>query len=1011
MKQTQNALKFLLAQYRAIFKHAYVKGLSTAVLLTAGLAAGQAAQAADLTAGLDNGNNYYFQESGSNWEEVSNSGNGAYSATDGIVAGAIGGNGISGDDLSPEQGLTAVTGGDLVIDGVGGNKGSLAYISSGAAAGAWGLASSGNLRVYDNMITITGSGKVDKAGATDGTRGVVYGGRARAAAGFGEASQNQIIVKQITDGAVTASNGFIGGQAIGFTGALAHGNKVEITVALNTPQQLSLSGSQTVIGGSVQSVASGGSSGTGTYTATQNIVNLSNVSAAAASSQNLLILGAHFNLSKADDASTSLVAQGNQITLNGGAFTFADSTSGSIFGVANDKAAGNQSYQNLNFSQNTVKLTDAAFTIAESVVVAGASANSDGTSTVNNNTVELINAATTPTPSITDSKGLTVAGAIIEGSGSTATATGNTVTITDNENKANEAAKNSIHGGMVAGASINTAYQTDQTLKITATGNKVSIGSNTVLDLADGVGVAGAYIVFSGDKTQSLTATGNSVEISGEVSGDVKAVYLQQTNSFTTGDSAPTLSFLNNSVTLKTGSKVQSGSLVGGAGNNSVITIENGSTYIANNDVTSEWASDRIEVAGNVTVESGKNLQISGYYENGVTNNKFHENLTNIGSTAVIQNAGSIYLYGKAVVANGATLSATADGALITLNGASSDQTDMEDALNQADRVSGAGFATLNISKSQLQSYLSADKVLSNTSNDGIGRLNLTSGGALELADTTNIDLATSFNFNTTAQNGAIQVDVDSTGEKGSIIRGNELTISQKLAKNAVKTSELGSAATTYAGLDALGANGIKIEANTLNLGSNTLTSAQAAEITFADAKVKNEINFMVTSGKDGADGFVLADAMVKGDNYTITNSADSKNQYYTTDVLGNINGAVTISGSAAATKGELSIVNGDWQANDAITLAGSGALSVGGQSTDPGKLSDNNPSLPDATLKLTSALTIEDAASAATTVTVTGNTQSNQPYNYEHAQDTLGDDGLSFLDLTAGHRRHRGQS
>ena len=42
MKQTQNALKFLLAQYRAIFKHAYVKGLASAVLLTAGLAAGQA---------------------------------------------------------------------------------------------------------------------------------------------------------------------------------------------------------------------------------------------------------------------------------------------------------------------------------------------------------------------------------------------------------------------------------------------------------------------------------------------------------------------------------------------------------------------------------------------------------------------------------------------------------------------------------------------------------------------------------------------------------------------------------------------------------------------------------------------------------------------------------------------------------------------------------------------------------------------------------------------------------
>ena len=42
MKLSNNALNFLLAQYRAIFKRAYVKGLASAVILTAGLAAGQA---------------------------------------------------------------------------------------------------------------------------------------------------------------------------------------------------------------------------------------------------------------------------------------------------------------------------------------------------------------------------------------------------------------------------------------------------------------------------------------------------------------------------------------------------------------------------------------------------------------------------------------------------------------------------------------------------------------------------------------------------------------------------------------------------------------------------------------------------------------------------------------------------------------------------------------------------------------------------------------------------------
>ena len=50
MKISNNALNFLLAQYRAIFKRAYVKGIASAVLLTAGLAAGQAqAAASDFT--------------------------------------------------------------------------------------------------------------------------------------------------------------------------------------------------------------------------------------------------------------------------------------------------------------------------------------------------------------------------------------------------------------------------------------------------------------------------------------------------------------------------------------------------------------------------------------------------------------------------------------------------------------------------------------------------------------------------------------------------------------------------------------------------------------------------------------------------------------------------------------------------------------------------------------------------------------------------------------------------
>ena len=53
MKQTNNAIKFLMAQYRAIFNNAYFKGLASAALVTVAMAAGQAqAATSDLATAL-----------------------------------------------------------------------------------------------------------------------------------------------------------------------------------------------------------------------------------------------------------------------------------------------------------------------------------------------------------------------------------------------------------------------------------------------------------------------------------------------------------------------------------------------------------------------------------------------------------------------------------------------------------------------------------------------------------------------------------------------------------------------------------------------------------------------------------------------------------------------------------------------------------------------------------------------------------------------------------------------
>ena len=76
MKQTNNAIKFLMAQYRAIFKSAYFKGLTSALVLTAGLAAAGTVQAASEFP-INSGNmayEYTISSDGTTWVGASNSG-------------------------------------------------------------------------------------------------------------------------------------------------------------------------------------------------------------------------------------------------------------------------------------------------------------------------------------------------------------------------------------------------------------------------------------------------------------------------------------------------------------------------------------------------------------------------------------------------------------------------------------------------------------------------------------------------------------------------------------------------------------------------------------------------------------------------------------------------------------------------------------------------------------------------------------------------------------------------
>ena len=66
MKQSQNAITFLSAQYRAVYGRAYVKGLASAMVLTSALFGSYAAHAADPTT------NDFILRSDGDWNNPTN---------------------------------------------------------------------------------------------------------------------------------------------------------------------------------------------------------------------------------------------------------------------------------------------------------------------------------------------------------------------------------------------------------------------------------------------------------------------------------------------------------------------------------------------------------------------------------------------------------------------------------------------------------------------------------------------------------------------------------------------------------------------------------------------------------------------------------------------------------------------------------------------------------------------------------------------------------------------------
>ena len=173
MTLSNNAIKFLQAQYRAIFKRAYIKGLATAVLLTAGLAAGQA-QAAWPTQVPTGATKITFV--------IDQSNQGSNSLAEGtVLSGTASGdtsinktysvaNSVGGADStltnSADIYLTLSSGNTQVINAISGdvvNEGNIYLQSSGDSGKWWQAYALFNVGTDGNAIsnTLTNTGTID----------------------------------------------------------------------------------------------------------------------------------------------------------------------------------------------------------------------------------------------------------------------------------------------------------------------------------------------------------------------------------------------------------------------------------------------------------------------------------------------------------------------------------------------------------------------------------------------------------------------------------------------------------------------------------------------------------------------------------------------------------------------------------------------------------------------------------------------------------------------------------
>ena len=1121
MKISNNALNFLLAQYRAIFKRAYIKGIASAVILTAGLAAGQA-QAADEW--------YQFDSTNSKWTEMQNN-VGAGSAT--TAAGAL--DYYNGKDsiFFPDQDSVTgtVSGGDLSVGyvqaaGQGVTNPDTAQVSGDAFGGY--IYSSGNASITSfladsNTVTLLSGGKVsnsvyganvdvDKGNVTatgntanisGGSVGLsVYGAKIKTGDGSATASGNQAFVK--ADVADTISigdgnwSGIRGARAEGTDTISLTGNSVNIEIKDSNSKdditRLTFATADT-LEGALGVIASGGTGAQAVIA--QNSVTANNIK--IGDSKGAYIFGGRGQVDSDNTNGVEITARNNTVSLTDtdvisqatavsggealqivGNSAWAMQTSVSN-GNNNVRALGDGTTANVYIDGGNLKFTgandlaDNASGLEQSSMVAGGFAittASGGSATANANVVSVKNTSATnvnfyggiaysvaadDSDQVTASQNIltidatdvtadsttandythnNIAGGVAfadpQGNGSnnkltaqnTVTASQNVVSITNSTYKDADTSTVKNINADIYGALLSTGAQAANEGDAVTVANQNSVKVDQGLDVTGSI--YGAFAGFNG------SFTGNTVEVNANVSAQpaaaggsitpetVAGVFISVGNSGGTAAAHETFTATNNTVTIGADAEITNTNIVAvdlganNATNTDVIhsgnTVTVNGTYIVNDSSAANkynLAGDDVQITSTALIHVKKGtLNISGISDHGATT-KYYNGTGTVAAGAKIANAGTINVYNSLDVQGDDSLFAVSNGALLSVDGGSA-----KEEAKDFDPVTTEG-ATLKISQTGLTNYLTATKDLAydldgdaaqvKEAKDAAGAVTVTSGGTIDFKDSV---LLSAFDFTSGgATAGKINVDTGAiTATNGSNFKADTVTVAHKLATNTTTAQGKYDKLTALADTD-----GIAIVANTLNLGAADLSSDRSAAITFGQATVKEEINFLArTSGKDVSDadgtelttfndGYHLTSKVI-GSNYMLTNDQDSNKEYYTS-LAGNINGVVTVEGD----NGLIHIKDGDWTANDLVTVTSGGSITVGGESAVSGNLTplDGVVREPDATLSLAAGLTLDVTKGGEATVTANGDR--GNAYQKPDADDFYGDNRYVALDLTHG--------